>query len=192
MSFFDDLLKDPALMALLGGTAMLATGGLAAPAVAGAAGGGGLLGSAALGAEAVGAAASGSGILGSAAVADPIAAYLATGATEASTLGSAFTGAGGSAGAVGQGSTAGLLNMGKQAYGYAKPIGQAMDAGMKIKGMFDEGPQAPIQPSPIQQNMGGNQVLGQLAQQGTQDQQQTMQADIERRKRRMGILGDSQ
>lgn len=50
---------------------------------------------------------------GAAAVADPISAYLTTGATEGSTIGNALTGAGGASGAVGSGTVAsGLQGLG--------------------------------------------------------------------------------
>ena len=59
---------------------------------------------------------------------------------------------------------------------------------MQVKGLF--GQEQPMQPSPMmQQAVGGNQILAQLAQQGMEQQNQTMQAGAERRKRRQGLLG---
>lgn len=113
---------------------------------------------------------------------------MTTGAVEGSTIGGALTGGGG-AGAVGQGSTAGLLGMGQQAMGYAKPLMQAGQAASQVQGLFG-GQQQPIQGAPVAQAApGANQILAQLAQQGMEQQQQTMQAGAERRKRRQGLLG---
>jgi hypothetical protein len=58
--------------------------------------------------------------LAASAVVDPITAYLTTGATEGSTMGTAISGAGGSSGAVGSGTFAGGLNS-------LGPIGQGID-----------------------------------------------------------------
>lgn len=54
---------------------------------------------------------------GAAAAADPISAYLTTGATEGSTIGNALAGAGGASGAVGAGTTAGTLGGASSALG---------------------------------------------------------------------------
>lgn len=94
-----DQFKNAAMLAAAG------VGGLGAMGFGPAAG---LFGGAAAGGEAAAAA----GGAGSAAV-DPIAAYLTTGATEGSTIGSALTGAGGASGAVGSGTIAsGLQGLG--------------------------------------------------------------------------------
>lgn len=77
-----------------------------------------------------GASASASG--GAAAAADPVSAYLTSGAAEGSTLASGVTGAGGSVGAVGSGSTAGVVaNVGKAA-GAAMEFGNWIDTAAKV------------------------------------------------------------
>jgi len=200
MSFFGDILKDPVLMAALAGTAIVATGGLAAPAVAGAAGAAGA-GATAAGATAAGGllategvAAAAPTVLGAEAagglLADPIAAYTATGGVEGSIMGNGLTGAGGSSGAVGNGTFANAFGNAKNFASAVKPYGDAAGAAMQVKGLLSS-PQQPHQQaqSTAPQYSGGSQILSQLAQQGTQEQQQTMQADAERRKRRMTLLG---
>lgn len=204
--FLDDLLKDPTTMALLGGAAIAATGGAAAPAVLGAeaaaAGGAAALGAGALEAGAAGTAAlgagateaataAGTGLLGSAgeaATAYPIAAWLSSGASEGSTMGNAITGAGGGAGAVGEGTTAGLLGQAKQAAGYIKPIGQAMSVAQQAKGLLAPD-SAPVQGAPVQVGQGGAQSLQALYQQSQQIDQQRNQDGMQKRARRQSIYG---
>lgn len=111
-----------------------------------------------------------SGGAAASAAANPMAAYLTSGAAEGSTLGNALTGAGGAAGAVGQGTTAGLLGGAQQAMGYAKPAMEAMGAVNMAQGMMQPR-QAPVGP---QMPMGrqGNDPIGQMMQSQMQLEQQ--------------------
>lgn len=96
-------------------------------------------------------------------------------------------------GFLGEGVTSGVGAWDKAATGgglldslgkYSKPAMQVAQSGLL------DGGEQPMQPSPIEQQPAtGNQTLAALAQQGDQQQQQLMQADMERRKRRMGLLG---
>ena len=151
MAFFDDLFEDPALMALLAGGAIAATGGAAAPAVLGAeaatAGAGGLL--AAGGAEAA-AGSYAAGALGTAG------GYGGMGA--ATVMPGASTGGGL------MGGMSGIANT-------IKPYGDAAGAAMKVKGLLSD----PQQPTPQAQSTApqvgggqGSQTLAQIYQQGTQ------------------------
>lgn len=169
MAFFDELFDDPALMALLAGGAIAATGGAAAPALlageGAAAGAGGLL--AAEGAAAGAAsAAPAAGLL-----ADPIAAYTATGGVEGSILGNGLTGAGGSSGAVGSGTFANTFGNAKNIASAVKPYGDAAGAAMQVKGLLSS-PEQPHQQAQSSQPPGmmpgGSQTLAQIYQQGTQ------------------------
>jgi pilus assembly protein FimV len=164
--------KDKLKGALMG-AGLGATGGALAPGLLGAAGAAGATGAA--------------GAAGTAA-ANPLAAYMATGAVEGSTMGSALTGAGGSAGAVGQGSMAGLLDTAKTAMGYAKPIGDAAGAANAVGGLLSgRGDQAPA-PTPMPQTSGGSQTLTALAQQGDQQTLAQMQADEQKRQMRRKMI----
>lgn len=153
--------KNPLQGALLGGG--LGFGGAALPGLLAGAGG----------AAAAGGAASGiGGGLGAAGgvAANPIGAYLTSGAVEGSTLGNALTGAGGAAGAVGQGTTAGLLGGAQQAMGYAKPAMEAMGAVNMAQGMFAPKQQAPMPQMPMGRQ--GNDPIGQMLQSQMQLEQQ--------------------
>lgn len=94
-----------------------------------------------------------------------------------------------SAGAAGAGTAAaggaGLLGTMSQ---YGKPAMQAFSMAQQ-SGLLNGGQEQPMQPQPIQQTGGGAQTLMSVAQQGEQQQQYLQQADAERRKRRMGLLG---
>lgn len=83
-----------------------------------------------------------------------------------------------------QGLFSGLKTMGSA----IKPIGDAAGAAGSVGGLFADRSQ-PIQHAQMQPSMGGSQIFAQLAAQGPQEQQAQMQADAQRRQRRMGLLG---
>lgn len=154
--------KDPWKGALLG-AGVGATGGMLAPAAAGAgaAGAGGLFGSAAGGAA-------------STVAADAIGAGMGSIAEQAAMQQ-----------AMGQGGLFGNL----KTFGAAvKPFGDAASAANSAQGLFADRSQ-PVQHAQMPPMMGGNQVLAQLAAMGPQEQQAQMQAEMQRRQRRAGLLG---
>lgn len=166
----------------LTGAALGATGGAAAGAMGAGAAGGLLGGAAGTGATAAGAAGSAStaGLLGGAA------APATTGMANGAFLGEGVASGVGAWDAAAAGG--GLLGQLKTAGAAAKPFADAGGAAMQVKGLF--GQEQPIQHAQMQQPMpGANQILAQLAQQGAEQEQMTMQSGAERRKRRMGLLG---
>jgi hypothetical protein len=152
MSFFGKLFEDPLKTAAIG-AGLYFTGGALAPAL-----GLGGAGAAGLGATTVDA-------LGQIV---PVAAGEVGGAS-----GGLAAGAGGTAGG-------GLLNMAKDAMGYAKPFGEAASAASAAKGLLSE-PQTPA-PTPWAGAQGGSQVLAQLAQNQISPEEQAMlQARMQRK-----------
>lgn len=185
--------KDDPLKGAMMGAALGATGGALAPAglLGAGAASAGAAGTAAAGATAAtagaataGAAAAGAGAAGAAATAgtaaaaNPLAAYLATGAAEGSTLGSALTGAGGASGAVGQGTTAGLLGNLQQASAYAKPAMQGLQAAQTAQGLMAE----PPPPDAPQLQQGAPLDLSSIFQSHSQSQMSDMEEQMRRQK----------
>lgn len=173
MSFFGKLFEDPAMLALLGGAAIAATGGLAAPALAGAAG------------TATAGAAGGTGLLAGAG-AEAAATGLLTG--EAAGAAAATEGVVGAGLSAGEAAAAGNLSQFQQAKQYLKPVGQAMDAAGKVKGLLATPEQAPVQGQPVTVGQGGGGALNALYQQIEQGDMQRMQAEREKRMRQQQNL----
>lgn len=164
----------------LTGAALGATGGAAAGAMGAGAAGGLLGGAGAAGTAGAAGSAGTAGLLGGAA------APATTGMANGAFLGEGVASGVGAWDSAAAGS--GLLGQLKTAGAAVKPFADAGGAAMQVKGLF--GQERPIQGAPVQQPMpGANQILAQLAQQGAEQEQMTMQSGAERRKRRMGLLG---
>lgn len=109
--------------------------------------------------------------------------YYTTGATEGSTFGNSLTGAGGSSGAVGQGTSAssmqGLLGVANNVPNYMKMAGDAASAAQNVRGLF--GQQQQMAPPMMQQQHQTQDPIGQILAQ---------QAQLEelRRRARLGLL----